>query len=193
MHTRAPPATTLHYRTWCDLPWYTITDTLERYRDEGSAQTSAAVRATAYGYLPPAPRTTSRLTAGQSSHTAARRIRYALTPLSWASGGLSNAWWSSSRMFGRGAPPTLTPCQLTRVVAVTADGSPTLSPVARHCWRHSASAAPKLASESKVQRDRMPVSPPVPGCYKILSLCMCPCTPSCPDSRASPFWEGRAR
>ena len=41
-----------------DLPHDTLPIHL-RYPDEGSAQTSAAVRATAYGYLPPAPRTTT--------------------------------------------------------------------------------------------------------------------------------------
>lgn len=73
------------------------------------------------------------------------------------------------------ALPPLTPCELSRVVAITADGSPTLSPVARHRWRHSAAAAPKLASESKVQRNRMPVAAScLASCSRMLQD-PCPC------------------
>lgn len=73
------------------------------------------------------------------------------------------------------ALPPLTPCEFSRVVAITADGSPTLSPVARHRWRHSAAAAPKLASESKVQRNRMPVAAScLASCSRMLQD-PCPC------------------
>ena len=62
-----------------DLPHDTLPIHL-RYPDEGSAQTSAAVRATAYGYLPPAPRTTTARPPIMGRAASTRRAGGAIEP-----------------------------------------------------------------------------------------------------------------